>query len=179
MKPWKRLSQKTILEHGPFLRVDEHSLALPDGQHIPDWSWVITPDFVDVAAITEAGTFICLRQYKYGVGGITLASIGGHLEGHEPPLETAKRELLEETGYEAPHWTSLGSYTVHANRHVATAHFFLAEGARQVQNAHSGDLEEQELVFLSKEELKNALTRGDFKASTWLAVMSLALLHVK
>jgi hypothetical protein len=44
LRPWKTLSKKTILDHGRFLRVEEHQVELPDGQVIQDWAWVIIPN---------------------------------------------------------------------------------------------------------------------------------------
>lgn len=91
-------------------------MELPTGQIIDDWQWIITPDFINVVLITEAGEFVCFRQTKYAVDGVSLAIVGGYLEEGEDPLDAAKREVLEETGYSAPNWTPLGSYAVDGNR---------------------------------------------------------------
>ncbi|HEY84746.1 MAG TPA: NUDIX hydrolase [Chloroflexi bacterium] len=178
MKTWKTLSRKTVLNHSNFLKVEEHVIELPDGQIIPDWSWVLAPDYINVVALTEAGEFICFRQTKYAVEGTSLAVVGGYLEAGELPLEAAKRELLEETGYEAPDWRDLGSYAVDGNRGAGNAHFFLAQNARRVAEINADDLEEQELLFLTRAEVEAALQAGDFKALPWAAVVALALLRL-
>ena len=175
MKPWKTLSRQTILDLGKFLAVENHTVELPDGRVISDWPWIITPDYVNVAAITEAGEFLCFRQTKYAVNGISLAPVGGYLEPGEEPLAAAQRELLEETGYEASDWIGLGHYSVDGNRGAGIAHLFLAQGARWVRNLEADDLEEQELLRLSRTEVEAALAAGQFKVLAWAAVMALAL----
>ena len=132
MQTWKTLSRRVILDYSQFLVVEEHAVKLPDGQVIPDWPWLITPDFINVVAVTEDKKLLCFRQPKYGIKGLSLAPMGGFIEPGEEPLEAAQREFLEETGYEAPDWTPLGSYRVDANRGAGMAHFFLAQGARRL-----------------------------------------------
>jgi hypothetical protein len=48
LKLWKTRSRKTLLNHNKFLTVETHEVELPDGTIIPDWAWIITPDFVIV-----------------------------------------------------------------------------------------------------------------------------------
>ena len=73
MKPWKTLSRETLLTFSKFLSVEKHTVELPDGQVIDDWPWLVTPDYVNVAAITPDEKFLCFRQTKYSVKDTTLA----------------------------------------------------------------------------------------------------------
>lgn len=175
MKPWKTKSRQTILEQRPWLVVEHHTVELPDGRLIPEWPWIITPDYVNVVALTEAGDFICFKQVKYGLEGTTLAIVGGFMEEGEDPLTAAKRELLEETGYESADWVSLGSYRVDPNRGIATGNLFLARNARYVTPRNADDLEEQEIIFLTRAEVEAALDRGEFKVLAWAASVAFAL----
>jgi ADP-ribose pyrophosphatase len=178
MKPWKTLSRQTVLDYGRFLVVESHTIELPDGRIITDWPWIITPNYVNVAALTETGQFLCFRQTKYAVAGESLAVVGGYLEPGEAPLAAAQRELLEETGYHAPDWLALGQYQVDGNRGSGVGHLFLARQARQVAAANADDLEEQQLLHLSLAEARQALAEGQFKVLAWATVMALALLHL-
>lgn len=175
MQEWETLSRRVILEYSKFLVVEEHAIQLPDGQVISDWPWVITPDFVNVVAVTEAGQYLCFRQTKYGISGTSLAPMGGYMEPGEEPLLAAKRELLEETGYEGLDWIPLGSYRVDASRGAGMAHFFLARSVRRVSEAQPDDLEEQELLLLGRGEMEAALMAGQFKVLPWAAIVALAL----
>ncbi len=178
MDSWKTLSRETVLDRGKFLRVEDHTVQLPDGRVIEQWPWVISPDFINVVAVTETGEFLCFHQVKYAVEGETLATVGGYLEPGEEPLAAAQRELLEETGYAATEWIELGHYRVDANRGAGTAHFFLALQARHVTKRDADDLEEQHLLHLTRAELEAALDAGQFKALPWAAIVALALRHL-
>jgi ADP-ribose pyrophosphatase len=179
LRPWKTLSRKTILNHSKWLVVEDHVVELPDGRVIEHWPWIITPDYINVVVVTESGKFLFFRQTKYAVGGMTLAPVGGYLEPGEEPLAAAQRELLEETGYAAPDWVGLGTYHVDSNRGAGSAHLFLARGAHRVQERHADDLEEQELVHLTRGEVEAALAAGEFKVLAWVTVVALGLLHLK
>jgi ADP-ribose pyrophosphatase len=179
MQAWKTLSRRTILNHSKYLIVENHTVELPDGRVISDWPWLITPDYVNVMAVTEMGEFLCFRQTKYAVDGTSLAPVGGYLEPGEEPLAAAQRELLEETGYRAAEWIDLGRYAVDGNRGAGTAYLFLARHAYQVAQAEPDDLEELRLIHLSRPELEAALDAGEFKLVSWMAVVALGLRHMK
>ena len=131
MQQWKTRDRRVVLSQPPFLVVENHTVELPDGRLIADWAWVITPDFVNVVAQTEAGEFLMFRQGKYAVEGSSLAPVGGYLDPGEEPLAAAQRELREETGYAAEEWHALGSYAVDGNRGAgwATCFWRAARGA--------------------------------------------------
>jgi ADP-ribose pyrophosphatase len=175
MKPWKTKNRQTILNQQPWLVVENHTVELPDGRLISDWPWIITPDYVNVVAVTVDERFICLRQVKYGLEGTTLGIVGGFVEVGEEPSQAARRELLEETGYEAADWVPLGSYRVDPNRGVAMGHLYLACQARYVMPRNADDLEEQEIVLLTRLGLEAALAGGEFKVLAWSAAIALAL----
>lgn len=178
LRAWETVSRKVILEHGKFLTVENHVVKLPDGRIIPDWPWLIIPSAAIVLAVTEAEQFLCFRQTKYAVQGTCLAPVGGMLEPNETPLEAAKRELLEEMGYESADWVNLGSHLLDPNRGIASMHLFLALNARQVAEPDSDDLEDQELIFLTRKEIEQALKAGEFKVLAWSAVVAISLNHL-
>jgi ADP-ribose pyrophosphatase len=178
MQPWKTISRQVVLEQPPFLTVENHEVELPDGRIIPDWSWIITPDFVNVVAINEQNKFLCFRQTKYGLDGLSLAPVGGFMEPNEAPLAAAQRELREETGFEAPEWIDLGHFRVDPNRGAGNGHLWLARGAYKVTESNADDLEEQTLLLLDQAEVETALAAGEFKVMAWTASLALSLLYL-
>jgi ADP-ribose pyrophosphatase len=178
MQSWKTVSRRTILDYSKFLSVEEHTIQLPDGQIIEEWPWVVTPDFINVVAITEAGKFLFFRQTKYSIVGTTLAPVGGYLEPGEDPLTAAQRELREETGYAAPSWQAIGQFPIDGNRGVGKAYFYIAQGAQRITEIDADDLEEQELLRLTRPEVEAALDAGEFKLLPWATIVALALRQI-
>ena len=171
----KTVSRRLLCQPNKFLAVEIHEVELPDGRRIEDWPWLITPDYVNVLARTPEGRFLCFRQTKYAIEGESLAPIGGYIEPGEAPLAAAQRELLEETGYSATEWHSLESYAVDSNRGAGKAHFFLALNARYDRPSIADDLEPQELLLLTRDELLAGLAAGQFKVLAWAAIVALGL----
>ncbi len=177
MQPWKTLNRQLVLDHGKFLKVEEHTVQLPNGETIPNWDWIITPDYVIVLPETDEGQFLVFEQTKYGVDGKTLAPVGGYMEPNEQPLAAAQRELLEETGCIASSWTELGRFRVDGNRGAGIANLFHATRIQRVQAPNSDDLEQQRLLSMDRAALRAALDRGDFKVLAWATAVALVLLR--
>lgn len=178
MKPWITISRTTILDHSKWLKVEEHAIELPDGRNISHWPWIISPDYVNVVAVDPDGRFVCFRQTKYAANGISLAPAGGYLEPGEDPLSTARRELQEEMGCSSDQWHHLASLPVDGNHGAGTAHLFLALNVVPSGPTTPDDLEEQQLVRLTRTEVELALRGGDIRVLSWATAFALALLHL-
>ena len=69
----------------------------------------------------------------------------------------------------------LGRYVVDGNRGCGVGHLYLARGARRVAEPIADDLEEQELLMLTREEVVTALVAGELEVLSWAAALALAL----
>jgi ADP-ribose pyrophosphatase len=179
LKPWKILHSKLLLDRSPWLRVHEDQVALPDGRIIDGYIRLEEPDFVVVVPVQADGLIGLIRSYKHGIGAVDLQPPAGYLESDEDKLIAAKRELLEETGCEAEGWEKLGSYVISGNRGAGWAHLFLAIGCEQVTQPDSGDLEEQEMIWLPFDDVHRLWTEGEFSQVTSVAAIGLALARLK
>jgi ADP-ribose pyrophosphatase len=92
---------------GGFLRVYRDRVRLPDGSETTR-EYIRHPGAVAIVALTAAGEVVLERQYRYPHGRAFVELPAGKIEEGEAHLETARRELLEETGYAAAQWTPLG-----------------------------------------------------------------------
>ena len=100
-----------------------------------------TNDWVNVVALTDDDELVMIEQWRQGVLRVTLEIPGGIVDPGESPFDAAVRELLEETGYRAREWRSLGSIEPNPAIQDNRCHTFVALGAQpsaaQAFDAHA------------------------------------------
>jgi ADP-ribose pyrophosphatase len=110
------LKHKDLTEHfvageevyaGKLLRVQRHVVRLPDGKEAVR-EYIRHPGAVAIVALFDDGRVLLERQFRYPLRREFIEIPAGKLDHGESHLETAKRELLEETGYVAAEWKRLG-----------------------------------------------------------------------
>jgi ADP-ribose pyrophosphatase len=92
---------------GKLLKVHRDVVRLPDGSHGAR-EYIRHPGAVAIVPLFDDGRVLLERQYRYPQRREFIEIPAGKLEPDEPHLETAKRELMEETGYAAAEWRHLG-----------------------------------------------------------------------
>jgi ADP-ribose pyrophosphatase len=92
---------------GTLLKVRRDRVRLPDGSE-GTREYIRHPGAVAIVPLFDDGRLLLERQFRYPHGREFIEVPAGKLEPDEPHLATAKRELLEETGYKAEEWTRLG-----------------------------------------------------------------------
>jgi len=98
----RTIKEQTVFSGGLLkLRVDE--VELPDGRRAVR-EFVVHPGAVCILALQDPGSLILVRQYRHAINDELWEIPAGKLDPGETPLQCAKRELLEETGFEAASW---------------------------------------------------------------------------
>lgn len=111
MEKWRVESFKDVISTPIFTL--RHNRCTHAGKGLAhDFYSIKTYDWINIVAQTEEGRFIIVRQHRLGTDEITLETPGGLVEGDESPEETARRELTEETGYEAAELHCMARYSV-------------------------------------------------------------------
>ena len=109
------MSERDLTEHtvdsktvyrGRLLHVQEDTVRLPDGSTARR-EYVLHPGAAVILAMPDEHTVIMERQYRYPLRAHVYELPAGKIDAGEAPLETAQRELLEETGYRARDWRHL------------------------------------------------------------------------
>ena len=161
MEHWQVIEEREVFALEPWMRISTQDIRLPDGRVVHNFGRIQLPDYVIIFAQTSNGRVIVERQYKHGVGSVSLMFPSGMIEPGEQPLQAAQRELLEETGYHASQWQALGSFVSNGNYGCGTAHVFKVKGVQRVAEPDSGDLEEMEILLKTPQELFEAVLSGE------------------
>jgi ADP-ribose pyrophosphatase len=172
--PWTTRSRERLFDGRPWLTVYGDEVELPDGRTVAGFYSIDMPDHAIIVALTGDQQVVVELNYKHGPRQVCVNLPAGYLEPGEDPLEAAKRELLEETGYVAEDWSFLGAFAEDGNRGCGRAHIYLATGARRVAEPASGDLEEMVIELMTLPELFEASRRGETPVLGIVAALGLA-----
>ncbi|RME83039.1 MAG: NUDIX hydrolase [Caldilineae bacterium] len=172
---WQILAERVLVERPPWLRLCEQTVRLPDGRIVDDFLVAQAPPYATVFGLRPDGLVVAVEEYKHGPGRTVLKLPAGFLNEGETPIEGARRELLEETGYVAESWHFLGSFFDDGNRGMSQGFHFLATGLRQVAQPDAGDLATVRPLLLSPEDIRRAVLDGWVGESGTAAAILLAL----
>ena len=174
MKPWQVLDSKLLISER-WLQLREDRVRLPNGYEIDRFHVIHGPDWASVLCVTEASEVVLVRQYRHGIMKPSLELPAGVIEPHETPEEAARRELVEETGYEADDWVRIQSVSTEPARHTTTAHFFCARGARPAREPAPEESEVLEIVKVPLADLARLATDGTIVHGVHVGAILVAL----
>lgn len=103
----ERTIDSELVFDGALLKVHRDTVSLPHGG-TGVREWIAHPGAVVVIAMLDNGKLLFERQFRYPLQRVCLEFPAGKVDANEHPLDTAKRELREETGHKAKVWRHLG-----------------------------------------------------------------------
>ncbi|MBQ3774293.1 MAG: NUDIX hydrolase, partial [Pseudobutyrivibrio sp.] len=142
---WEEVSCEHIV-NDEWIDFRKSRYRFPDGREFEPYYSYSRRDYVVIVATDEAGNYICVRQYRHGIKRVTTEFCAGGIErsdgkeygsrldkdSAEDALAAAKRELMEETGYESDDWKFLLSVPSNATMADNYANIFVAKNCRKV-----------------------------------------------
>lgn len=165
---WKVLGSEYLFER-PWLTVRKDRVQISTGQVNDEYYVLEYPDWINVIAITEDGQFVMEKQYRHGLGKTCYEIPAGVIEKGESPLEAAKRELMEETGYGDGTWREMMTVSGNTSTTNNVSHCFIATGVRKISGQNLDRTEDLEVRLLSREQVLDLLTNDQVKQSLMAA----------
>lgn len=158
---WEVLESEYLYKR-PWLTARREHVKLPTGAEIKDFYVLEYPEFCNVIAITKDGKFLMERQYRHAQQ-ITCYEIpAGCVEKGEKPIEAAKRELYEETGYAGGEWSHFMTISPNAGACTNHSHTFLAIGVEPVSSQHLEESEDIKIVLMERDDVVRMLKNDEF-----------------
>jgi 8-oxo-dGTP pyrophosphatase MutT (NUDIX family) len=117
------------------------------GKSAADFFVIDSPSWVNIVALTPDDRLVLIEQWRHAVQHRTLEIPGGGIDQGEPPLEAAKRELIEETGFSSSEWFDLGCIEPNPAIIDNRCYMFLAMNSARVEEPAFDNNEECRLVL--------------------------------
>jgi ADP-ribose pyrophosphatase len=174
---WHRLASEIVYACRIFaLRRDRVRFSRDDVEH--DFHVIESTDWVNIVPLTSGGDVVLVRQFRHGIGDCTLEIPGGMVDPGETPLVAARREMVEESGYDSPHIEAVGC--IHPNPAIQNnrCHSFVALDAEHRHVPTFDSTEETEVVLVPLARIPDLIRAGDIThalvivAFHWLALRS-------
>ncbi len=172
MEKWIIKDRNTIFDEKLY-RVKNLNCYHPHKKINYDFHIIETFDWINIIALTEDDKIIMVKQHRLGTDELTIETVAGMIEHGEDPMEAAKRELLEETGYKEGSMVFLKKAAVNPaiiNNHI---YYYLAKGCRKVSDQRLDEAEDIEIMLYLEDEIKTMIKDGLIDHSIVIAALSL------
>jgi ADP-ribose pyrophosphatase len=172
---WKTLSTEHVYKT-PIFDLHRRRSSHP---HRGDRDFFIlhAPNWVNIIPLTAAGEVVMIRQWRHGISEFTLEVPGGMIDPEDlTPMHAARREMIEETGYDADTILELGK--VHPNPAIQgnICFSYVAENLREIGRIDMQGAEETEVALIPMTEIPNLIASAGIMHALTIAAFS--FLHV-
>lgn len=175
--PWNVLSCRQVVDT-PYFKLRCERLEVPNGPVISEYYIIENRGWAGVVPLTEDGRLLLNRQYKHGLGQEVLEFPAGGIDPHEvDPLETAHRELMEETGYSFDDDQAEFLAHMYANPTSAVTEvwWYLARNVRLTGIPKDDPVEVIETRLVTPAELLSLIHSGQFAVQGQISAAYMAL----
>ncbi len=183
---WEEISCEHIVKD-EWIDFKRLSYKFPDGSIFEPYYCYSRKNYVVIVASDTDGNYLCVKQFRQGIKEVTTEFPAGGIEhkdnkeygdskddSSEDALQAAKRELLEETGYESDEWSHL--ITVPSNATIADnyAYIFRAKNCRRVADQALDETEFLNVKKYTHDEIEKMISAGKFQQAVHIMAWLLA-----
>lgn len=169
-KHLKKLTEE-ILHQNHWWTYKHDTYEKPNGE-VGDYFYGETPGMAIIVPVMTDGSILLTLQHRYLEDKQSIEFPGGGTQKGQTPLESAQRELFEETGCIAKEYIKMGSFQPCNGMMKDVCHVFLAHVIEQKQ-AQPDDTEEFELLYRLPEELDEMIRKNEIWDGETMAAWAL------
>ena len=185
---WEPVSVEHVIRD-QWIDLRRVEYRFPDGSTFSPYYNYSRRSYVVIVASDEEGKFLCVRQYRHGIGEVTTEFVAGGIEcdngkeyiskqdtvtSREDALAAAKRELEEETGYSSDEWEHLITIPSAATIADNYAFIFRAKNCRRTHEQHTDSTEFLRMEKYSAGEIEELIATGKFQQAMHVMAWLLA-----
>ena len=176
-RKWTILSSKYLFRR-PWLTVRLDHTRLPNGNECPEYYVLEYPTWINVIALTREGQMVMVRQYRHALGITRYELCAGVVDPTDlSPLEAARRELMEETGYGGGHWEEYTVLSQNPGSMNNLTHTFLATDVEPLSAPHLESTEDITVHLFSPAQVRQMLEEGHILQALHAAPLWKYFLH--
>ena len=166
-----KISKKTVYKNKWFQIIDNHYI-----ESKKNYFTIKIPDSSVILPISINKEFIIIKQYRETLDDFSLELPAGFIEKNENPIDTAKRELLEETGYTSNNFNYLGIGRLMINRTNSVQHLFVAKDVIKKSEPKENNIK---VIKLSQNKLFDLIIKDKFVQLSGQGLILKYLIHNK
>ena len=159
IKPWQIISSRLDRTYHIFRFRTDRARSPRTGKDY-DFYVLESRPWVNIIPLTPDNKVVLVRQYRHGIQAPTIEIPGGLVDDGDTPLEAAKRELLEETGYLTDTWISLGSVRPNPAIQNNQCHTFLAKDVFEFGDQKLDETEDIEVLCRPLKDIPGLIQKG-------------------
>ncbi len=176
-KIWNVLERNIAYDGSPYIKVYKDTIKLPSGDIIDDYHRIEVNNAVMLLIKNDKKELLVYNEYRHGIGDISYTFPAGGIESGESIETASKREVMEELGYKFNNIKLLKKYIVSGSYMFSELNMVSIENIKKVSEPKEIDIENPEIMWLSKKSVKEALFNDKFKGLTYATAALIWLLY--
>lgn len=165
-KKWKLISRNIVYDGSPYLKIFIDVIKLPNGKIINNYHRIEISNAV-ILLIENNEKILVYKEYRHGINDVSLTFPAGGIEDNETAIDAAKRELLEETGYDAKNFNLINNYIVSGSYRFSELSYISVTGIKKIADPVAEDMENPEKIWMNRQQVKLALKNKKFIGLTY------------
>lgn len=179
MSEWKIKKSEYLLKH-KYMTVRKDVCETEDGHIVDPYFALEFADWVQVLAFDKNRNVLITKQYRHGIQKVIYGLPTGFTESTDSnPLESAKRELIEETGYDSDNFIKTGELFPNPAIQNNRVHCYAAFDVKKIKEPDFDHSERITAEFMTVDNLMKMISDGTFSHALHVAGVYVTLQHLK